>query len=341
MATDHFQLSPASAEARFQLLQLRRRFNPKADDPLFRPIDADDFRTNGENASDFSNLRQNGLVRITFPLPPNIRLIDPATNLPSRRDVRGRLADRADGQRCRPDRTRRGQCLAARSEPTAATSSMADVTTLQEQALGAFTDHAQVRQRAAAAAARRPVVVSARAVHEPSRTRARRAVRAGTAAARSRSAAQRAGAAGQGRVRARLRAMPRWPRTVDAGTPGRPVVRFHTSQRSVRVRLTPPRLRASFAACPPQLARNARTYEITLAERDARSAGQAPIPGRALLTGFVGVGPSRRTTGTSSTSPAFAGSARPPRTSTTTAPPRSRRWSITTSSSSSAWRRTG
>ena len=56
---------------------------PTADDPLFRPIDADDFRTNGEHASDFSNLRQNGLVRITFDLPPNMRLIDPVTNQPS------------------------------------------------------------------------------------------------------------------------------------------------------------------------------------------------------------------------------------------------------------------
>ena len=74
MASDSFQLSPASVEARFQLLQLRRRWNPDA---------ADDFRTNGENASDFSNLRQNGLVRITFQLPSNIWLIDPATNLPS------------------------------------------------------------------------------------------------------------------------------------------------------------------------------------------------------------------------------------------------------------------
>jgi hypothetical protein len=83
MPTDSFQLSPASVEARFQFLQWRRRWNPDADDPLFRPIDADDFRINGDNASDFSNLRQNGLVRITLPLPPNIRLIDPATNLPS------------------------------------------------------------------------------------------------------------------------------------------------------------------------------------------------------------------------------------------------------------------
>src|SRR4029077_16117478 len=83
MAADHFQLSPAGAEARFQLLQWRRRSNPHADDPLFRPIDADDFRTNGDAASDFSNLRQNGLIRIAFPLPPTMRLVDPATNAPS------------------------------------------------------------------------------------------------------------------------------------------------------------------------------------------------------------------------------------------------------------------
>ena len=78
-----FQLSPAVADFRFRFLQWQRRWNPRADDPLFRPIDADDFRINGENASDFSNLRQNGLVRITFPLPANIKLIDPATNVPS------------------------------------------------------------------------------------------------------------------------------------------------------------------------------------------------------------------------------------------------------------------
>ena len=47
MATDHFQLSPASVEARFRFLQWRRRWDPNADDPLFRPIDADDFRING------------------------------------------------------------------------------------------------------------------------------------------------------------------------------------------------------------------------------------------------------------------------------------------------------
>ena len=54
MPSDQFQLSPASAEARFQLLQARRRWNPRADDPLFRPIDADDFRLNGAARQRFS-----------------------------------------------------------------------------------------------------------------------------------------------------------------------------------------------------------------------------------------------------------------------------------------------
>src|SRR5687767_3963882 len=81
MPNDQFQLSPGNVEKRFQNLQRRRQDNPDADDPLFRPIDADDFRTNGELANDYSNLRENALVRITMPLPPNIAVIDPATNL--------------------------------------------------------------------------------------------------------------------------------------------------------------------------------------------------------------------------------------------------------------------
>ena len=80
MPSDHLQLSPADAEARFQLLLWRRTWNPNAVDPLFLPIDADDFRTNGALANDFSNLRENGLIRVTLPLPANIHLIDPATN---------------------------------------------------------------------------------------------------------------------------------------------------------------------------------------------------------------------------------------------------------------------
>jgi len=83
MPADNFQLSPASARARFEALQAKRQTDKNADDPLFRPIDADDFRINGDNAVDYSNLVENGLVRVTLPLPANVKLIDPQTGQPS------------------------------------------------------------------------------------------------------------------------------------------------------------------------------------------------------------------------------------------------------------------
>jgi hypothetical protein len=83
MPSEGFQLSPAAAKARFEALRFTRTYNKNADDPLFRPIDADDLRVNGPNASDFSNLVENGLVRVTMPLPANVKLIDPNTDAPS------------------------------------------------------------------------------------------------------------------------------------------------------------------------------------------------------------------------------------------------------------------
>ena len=77
--SEAFQLSPAIARARFEALLAKLSDNKNADDPLFRPVDADDFRVNGDRATDFSNLVENGLVRVMMPLPPNVRLIDPAT----------------------------------------------------------------------------------------------------------------------------------------------------------------------------------------------------------------------------------------------------------------------
>ncbi|WP_394839194.1 hypothetical protein LVJ94_20095 [Pendulispora rubella] len=67
---DHFALTPETAEARYQALLRARQVNPKADDPLFRAIDADDF------ADDFTTLRTKGLVRVKVALPPNVRLTD-------------------------------------------------------------------------------------------------------------------------------------------------------------------------------------------------------------------------------------------------------------------------
>jgi len=150
VAADAFQLTPAHASARLRALQKRRLVDPLADDPLFRPIDADDFRVNGENASDYTTLTQDGLVRITLALPSNVRLVssvgNPATApltdettvdiwraVPSVLDVAITGPDGVlpEWHVASPNR-RGGYQLDARKD------------TLQEQALGAFVDHAQV-----------------------------------------------------------------------------------------------------------------------------------------------------------------------------------------------------
>ena len=327
----HFQLSPAERRGAVPAPPVAAPVRIRM--PTIRcsgPIDADDFRTNGENASDFSNLRQNGLVRITFPLPSNIKLIDPATNAPSAEtfvDVWRSVPTVNDVALTGPDDVNpwpRG--------PNAFGGYQLDarVATLQEQALGALTNHAQIRERAAATASRRPGLVSAGAVHEPSCPRpGRRHPRGHDAAAGSRSAAQRARA---GRARSCSSApAPSATAAPDSRTPRRRSIRFHDiSSQCPRPVDTATPARFAFAPCPPRLARNARTYEITLAN-GTKIRRTSSDPGRALLTGFVGGARPPRTTGTSSTCPDCAGSARPPPTSTTTAPPRSRRSSITTS----------
>lgn len=291
MLTDNFQLSPADVEARFQLLQQRRQTDSDADDPLFRAIDADDFRTNGENANDFSNLRENGLVRITFPLPANIRLVNSETGdltdetsvdvwrmVPTVNDVKLTGAGSANPWFRGPNFTG-GYQLDGR------------VATLQEQALGAFINHAQ----ALAAppdrllddlASFQNVLFTSPGVRALSN-----AITAGDTvlpdpdpplneleqqgkAVFKRACAQCHGGPSQSNAEA-------------------PVIRFHdiSSQcpRPIDTRppsvVTPPRF--EFAACPTRLARNARTYEITLAN-GIKTRRTSSDPGRALLTGFVG-----------------------------------------------------
>ena len=286
MATDHFQLSPASVEARFRFLQFRRRWDPNADDPLFRAIDADDFRTNGENASDFSNLRQNGLVRIVFRLPSNIRLIDPATNqpssetsvdvwrmVPSVNDVALTGPDGANPWPRGPNNTG-GYQLDARK------------TTLQDQALGALINHAQI-QNVPPQQFLDDLASFQRVLFTNHRIRALSdAIRAGDSplpepdpplneleeqgkAVFVRACAHCHGGPGQSTTQAPVRRFhdigTQCPRPVDTVTPAR----------------------FAFAACSSRLARNARTYEITLAH-GTKIRRSSSDPGRALLTGFVG-----------------------------------------------------
>ncbi len=146
MPSDHFQLSPASVEARFRLMKLLQLFDPDFDDPLFRPIDADDFRTNHEAASDFSNLRQNGLIRVVMQLPLNgkVKLVDPAGTVS--------IATEVDVWRMVPtvnDVKLTGNDLQnawfRNPNPTGGYQLDARFATLQEQAHGALVAHAQIK----------------------------------------------------------------------------------------------------------------------------------------------------------------------------------------------------
>jgi hypothetical protein len=150
--TDEFQLTPSHAEARFQALQLARVTDPSADDPLFRPIDADDFRTNGAAASNYTNLRQRGLVRVSIPLPANIRLLDCGSTLPCPATAQPTSETHADVWRSTPSVFNVnatgpdfGTNVWARGPNTTGGYQLdGRIDTLQNQALGALQNHAQV-----------------------------------------------------------------------------------------------------------------------------------------------------------------------------------------------------
>jgi cytochrome c peroxidase len=286
MPTNSFQLAPAAVEARFKLLQWQRRFNPRADDPLFRPIDADDFRINGEKASDYRNLRENGLVRITFPLPPNIRLIDPATNEPSAEtfvDLWRAVPTVNDVALTGPDglnpwprgpNTTGGYQLDAR------------VATLEEQALGALVSHAEIKYPPSRQFLNDLASFQRTLFTNPRVRRLAAAVAAGTQPLPSAdpplTKLEEQGKAVFERACAQCHGGP------GQSTSLPPVAfRFHDiftqCPRPVDT-VSPPRFQ--FKPCPERLARNARTYEVTLPD-GTKQRRTSSDPGRALLTGFV------------------------------------------------------
>jgi cytochrome c peroxidase len=292
MLTDHFQLSPANVEARFQELQRRRERDPDADDPLFRPIDADDFRINGDQANDYSNLRENGLVRVTIPLPANIRLVDPVTGqvmtdtnfvdvwrmVPTVNDVK--LTGPGDvNPWFRGPNDTGGYQLDGR------------VATLQEQAAGALLNHAEL-----------PVAAPQRLLDDLAAFQrglfTNESVRALSVAIDAGETVlpdpdqpltelEQHGKAVFTRACAQCHGGP-----TQSNAPI-PIIRFHDivsgCPRPIDTR--PPEIvvpaRFAFTPCPPRLARNARTYEITL-PNDTKIRRTSSDPGRALLTGFVG-----------------------------------------------------
>ena len=286
MPSDQFQMSPASAETRFQLLQKRRRWNPWADDPLFRAIDADDFRVNGDKARDFRNLRENGLIRVQIHLPANVRLIDPATNLPSTEavaDVWRMVPTINDVKLTGPD----GLNPWARA-PNVSGGYQLDgrFADLQEQALGALVSHAQI-QAPPPQRLLDDLATFQRTLFTNHRVRALSdAVSAGVSPLPDPDPPL-SGLEQSGKVIFE-RACAHCHGGSGQSTTQAPVVRYHDiitqCPRPVDT-VSPPRF--NFKPCPERLARNARMYEITLPNGTTMRRVSSD-PGRALLTGFVG-----------------------------------------------------
>jgi mono/diheme cytochrome c family protein len=297
MPTDALQLSPADAEARFETLQARRRTDSRADDPLFRSIDADDFRTNGANATDYSNLRQNGLVRITFPLPPTVRLIDPATGMPSAetfvdvwRAVPSVRNVKLTGPDPHPPSWPRGP------NPNGGYQLDARIANLQDQALAAFTNHAEVAVVPDAGllddlANFQNTLFSSERLRAASRAMDRGATVVPDPDPPLNSLEQ------QGKA-VFMRACATCHDGVSGIRPTPGIERFGGIQVQCPRPVDGPQFpgyagtpRWFFAPCKPSLLRNVRVYEVTLPD-GTKTRRPSSDPGRTLLTGvFIGGGP--------------------------------------------------
>jgi cytochrome c peroxidase len=274
---DAFQLSPKTVERRYAALLAARARDPQADDPLFRPIDADDFRTKGAAASDYSNLRR-GLIRVSLPLPPNLRLIDPRTDLPSTQTV-------ADVWRAVPSILN----VAITGGPGGYQLD-GRIDTLQNQALAALRTHADARQIPNARwldelAAFENAQFSSNGVEQLAR-----AIREGHTPFPDPdpplNEVERTGKEIFRRSCSSCHGSDQHPSTASVTSP--PLkLRYHTIVSAC------PRPKQAWCsklgcftlpACEPALERNARTYELTLAN-GAKERITTSDPGRLLLSG--------------------------------------------------------
>jgi hypothetical protein len=298
MPSDSFQLSPAAARARFERLLARRERNKHADDPLFRPVDADDFRVNGDEASDFSNLVENGLVRVAMPLPANVRLLDPTTGQPSDETevdlwravmpvLNVAITGPDDVDPIWPPGLPRVPILG--QDPNGPNrrggfQHDARFATLQEQARGALFAYAQVSVEPSERmlddlAAFQQTLFSSRGVK-----RLAGEIRSGSQffsdpdpeldelEERGKQVFTRACAQCHGGTLHPSTSTP------DAALV-RPIVRYHNIQSAC-----PRPATDGYSPCPPRLARNARTYRIGLANGAFQTVTTSD-PGRLLLTG--------------------------------------------------------
>ena len=282
MDSDSFQLSPADVEARFQAAS-----TTGVDDPLFRPIDADDFDTLGASASDYSNLRQNGLIRIRMLLPANIKLVDPsscstdgvaapcdvsttyallpATTTDVWRSVPSVFNVKLTGHDPQTRVWPRGP------NPQGGYQFDGRVDTLQNQALGAFQNHAQVTTDPDAA------TVDDVAAYEETLLAAPEPALDDLETQGKVIFNRACGSCHNGPGMAR-------PNPVPDGTELFGLADVQTTCPPAADTASPPRW--SFDPCPPALAKNERTYEISFAG-GYKMRRTTSDPGRALLTGFV------------------------------------------------------
>jgi cytochrome c peroxidase len=300
LPSDGFQLSPASAQARFAALQAARAHNPHADDPLFRPVDADDFRVNGEAASDFSNLIENGLIRVSMPLPPNVRLIDPATGQPTDEtsvDLWRAVMPVTNVAITGPDGVAPVWPPGAPRVPLMGIDPNgpnrqggyqhdARFATLQEQARGALFAHAQVTAEPPGRMLDDLAAFQQTLFSSPGVELLAQAIRTGSTTFPDPdpelNELEQQGKVVFNRSCAQCHGGTLHPSgsTPDATLAGiRTIVRYHTILTAC-----PRPAEDGFAPCPPRLARNARTYRITLADGTFQFITTSD-PGRMLLTG--------------------------------------------------------
>ena len=321
MPSEAFQLSPSVARARFEALMAKREHDKNADDPLFRPVDADDFRVNGDNASDFSNVVENGLVRVTMPLPANVALIDPATGQPTAETsvdlwravipVFNVAITGPDGQLpVWPPGVPRVPIMG--QDPNGPNRQGgyqhdARFATLQEQARGALLNHAQATLEPPAQMLDDLAAFQQTLFSSPGVERLADAILSGLPAVdpdRELNELEQQGKVVFNRACGTCHGGTTHPSTSTPETGMvRPLgIRYHNIQTAC-----PRPATDGFSPCPPRLARNARTYRITLADGTFQTVTTSD-PGRLLLTGQpgdLGVMDATQLRGISRTAPYF------------------------------------
>ncbi|HET7528351.1 MAG TPA: hypothetical protein VFK10_20600 [Burkholderiaceae bacterium] len=314
MDSENFQLTPAAAQARFAQMTATG-----LDDPLFRAIDADDFRVNGAAARDFTNLTQNGLVRVTIALPANVKLLDCGATVPCPASAQPTSETVADVWRSVPSILDVNVTGPDGASPTSLRGPNPNggyqldgrIDTLQNQALAALRSHAGITVDPPARFLDDLAAFQSTQFSSPSVKALSGAMAAGTNPLPDPDpvldALETAGKAVFNRACAQCHGNtaghPSGSTPIAQGTQGTPtaLIRYHTiataCPRPVDT-VTPPRF--SFAPCSASQMKNVRTYEITnsgVAPSGTPCGGAAPQPpcvtrvttsdpGRMLLTGY-------------------------------------------------------